>query len=77
MHHGVHPVFGENTRYGGLPDIGTDEFRTAQMMLGRDRVHSDHPVHTGVALNAPYETASELPRRSGHEHDLAQDQRLP
>lgn len=46
-------------------------------MRGRHRVHSDHPVHLGITLDASYETAPELPGHPGHEHDLAQDQRLP
>jgi hypothetical protein len=74
---GVYGMLGQNSRYGGLTDVGADEFRTAQLMPGNDRVDGDHPVHVAVALDAPYETASELPGRSGHEHDLAQDQRLP
>ena len=61
----------------GLPDVGPDELGAAQMVLGRHRVHGDHPVHLGVTLDPPYEPAPQLTGHSGDEHDLAQDQRLP
>lgn len=77
MDDGVDSVLGQDPRDDRLPDIRADEFRPAQLMRGRHRVHGDDPVHIGIALNAPYETASELTGRSCHEHDLAQDQRLP
>lgn len=71
--HRVDGVLGQDPRYGRLPDVGADELRVAQLMRGRDRVDGDHPVHTGLALHAPDEAASQLPGHSGDEHDLSQD----
>ena len=77
VHHRVHGVSASTLAIAGLPDVGLDEFGAAQVVLRRHRVHRDHPVHLGVTLDPAYEPAPQLPGDSGHEHDLAQDQRLP
>ncbi len=68
---------GEHPRDGGLPDVRLDEVGAAQVVLGRNRVHADDPVHLGVPQDPPDKAASQLPGHPGHEHDLSQDQRLP
>ncbi|ESU50533.1 hypothetical protein P376_1484 [Streptomyces sp. HCCB10043] len=77
MDHRVDGVLRQDPRYGRLPDVGADELRVAQLMRGRDRVDRDHPVHPGIALDAPDEAAPQLPGHSCDEDDLPQDQRLP
>lgn len=77
VHDGVHGVLGQHAGDGGLPYVRPYEIGSAQMVGGRHGVHADHPVHVRITLDAPYETASELPGHSGDEHDLPQDQRLP
>ncbi len=77
MHHRVDRVLGQDAREGGLPDVRPDEPRVTQVVLGRDRVDRDHPVHPGIALDAPHEAAPQLPGHSCDEDDLPQDQRLP
>ncbi len=57
-----------------MPDVGLEEIRPAQLVLGRHGIDSDHPVDIGVALNASYEPAPQLPCDSSDEHDLSQDQ---
>lgn len=77
VHDRVDGMLGQDARYGGLADVRPYEIGTAETVLGSDGVHTDDPVHLGVAQDSPYETAAELAGHSGHEHDLAQDQRLP
>ncbi len=76
MHDRVDGVLGQDPRQGGLPDVRAHELRVAQLVRGRDRVDGDHPVHPGLALDAPDEAAPQLPGRSCDEHDLPKT-RLP
>src|SRR5690606_16800370 len=60
VHHRVRARLGEYPRDAGQTDVRPDEVGAAQVMPGRDRVHTDDPVHLGIPQDPPDETAPQL-----------------
>ncbi|GAA3223830.1 hypothetical protein GCM10020256_32260 [Streptomyces thermocoprophilus] len=48
---------GEDAADGRLPDVGPYEVGAAEVVLGRHRVHRDHPVDLRISLDPPDEPA--------------------
>ena len=74
MDDGVDARLGQDPGNGRMPDIGFEEFGSAQMVLRWHGVDPDHPVDVRIALDTADEPAAQLPCDSRDEHDLAQDQ---
>lgn len=77
MDHRVDVVLCEDLGDLRPADVRPYELGGAELVRRVDRVHGHDPFHLRVPLDPPHEAAPEMPRGTGDEHDLAQDQRLP